>query len=610
MMNKVHSRLRIFGVACGIILGILSARILWLSLSGPDDAVAERDNVIRGPILDRRGISLARTEEASAIAIAPAELIDSEFAAQNLARYLAITPEEILKKIYQSNNRKYFYLKRQVDNFTADRIMDLKIPGIHREYEFKRLYPAGTVAGNLLGFVGRDPGVALAGLERSYHEILGRAEIGDRRGPSLYLTIDSLIQSRLEKEMRAAFESSGAKGATGIFMDLETGEVLAMASFPELNPNEYQTSKIESRENLGIRMAYEPGSTVKIFMAATLLKNNAVKPNEKFFCNGEYKVGNVTVRCRVHGKMFAHGEVTLSDIITKSCNVGIIQAMNRIPPEKLYADLKALGFGVRTDIVPPGSGEAPGYLPELADWVPASRIYFPIGQGFSVSPIQLLRAAGSIANGGALLRPALARQAVAQNGHVWYEHKIIRERNPYEPAVNREVVRYMRRVVAEGTARAASLEDIAIAGKTGTGQKSSARGYEEKYVASFLGFFPAQNPRYGGLIVFDDAGEESGGSLAAPVFARFVQSILPVLRESSQTIKVPELAPLADPSRNFDPQKIGDFSGLSAREARYLASRVYGIPVELHGSGYVRSQEPPAGAPNQNVRKIKLFLEP
>ncbi len=610
MMVKVHNRARVFAGACTIIILILLARVVWLTISTDASSQDQKEGIVRGPILDRRGVSLARTEEASAIAIAPPEVLDTEFTAQNLARPLGMTPQEIVEKIYQQSNRRYFYLKRQVDNFTADRVMDLHLPGVHREYEFRRMYPAGRVAGNVLGFVGRDPNLALSGLERSYHDLLNRAEIGERRGPALYLTIDSLIQSRLEKEMRQAYESSHAKRATGIFMDLETGEILAMASFPEMDPNDYQSSAPIARENWAIRMAYEPGSTVKVIMAAILLKNNAIKPDEKLICNGEYKVGNVTVRCRVHGKMFAHGPVTLSDIITKSCNVGIIQAMSRIPPEKLNADLRALGFGERTELLPPGSGEAPGYLPELGDWVPSSRIYFPIGQGFSVSPIQLLRAAGSIANGGTLLEPSLARQAVAQNGKVLFEHSPVRQKNPFDPSVNREVLRYMRRVVMEGTGRAALIPDVQIAGKTGTGQKSSARGYEDKYVASFLGFFPAQNPRYGGLLVFDDAGEESGGSLAAPVFARFVQSILPVLSESSQTIRVPDLPPLAQGVAGFEAGKIGDFRGLSAREARYLAARVYGVSVELNGSGYVKSQDPPPGTPAEKVKKIKLILEP
>jgi cell division protein FtsI/penicillin-binding protein 2 len=609
-MFRMHNRLLAFGAVGSIILAILIARITWLSLSGPGDQGSKEASVVRGPILDRRGVSLARTEEGSAIAISPAELQDTEFAAQYLSRYLAIPPDEIVERIYSQKNRRYFYLKRQVDNFTADRIMDLKIPGVHREYEFRRLYPAGSVAGNLLGFVGRDPTTSLSGLERSYHELLNRTEIGERRGPSLYLTIDSLIQSRLEKELQAAYESSRARRATGVIMDLETGEVLAMASFPNLDPNDYARSSPAERENLAIRMAYEPGSTVKIFMAAILLKHKAVRPDEKFNCRGEYKKGSVSVRCRAHGKVFAHGPVTLSDIITKSCNVGIIQAMERIPPEVFYREMHALGFGQRTDILPPGGGETAGYFPELNEWVPSSRIYFPIGQGFSVSPVQLLRAAGSLANGGTLLRPALARQAVAQNGKVIYQNEPMRIPGPFDPGVNREVLRFMRRVVSEGTGRAADIREVQIAGKTGTGQKSSASGYEESYMASFLGFFPAQNPRYGGLIVFDDAGEESGGSLAAPVFARVVKGILPVLAESTRSVRVPGLLPMGERGAAWNAEKIGDFKGLSAREARYLAQKFYGIPVDLSGSGYVRSQDPPAGTSVQGITRIRLKLEP
>lgn len=609
-MFRMHNRLMAFGAAGSLVLAVLIARITWLGLSGSGESAEKEGAIVRGPILDRRGVSLARTEEGSAIAIAPGELQDTEFAAQYLSRYLAIPPDEIVERIYAQKNRRYFYLKRQVDNFTADRIMDLKIPGVHREYEFRRLYPAGTVAGNLLGFVGRDPTTALSGLERSYHDLLNRTEIGERRGPALYLTIDSLIQSKLEKELHAAYESSRAKRATGVIMDLETGEVLAMASFPNLDPNEYAQSSPAERENLAIRMAYEPGSTVKIFMAAILLKHQAVKPDEKFNCRGEYKKGSVTVRCRAHGKVFAHGPVTLSDIITRSCNVGIIQAMERIPPNVFFKEMQGLGFGQRTDIVPPGGGESTGYFPELSEWVPSSRIYFPIGQGFSVTPVQLLRAAGSLANGGTLLRPSLARQAVAQNGKVLYQNEPVRAASPFDAAVSRDVLRFMRRVVGEGTGKAADIREVQIAGKTGTGQKSSAGGYSDHYMASFLGFFPAQNPRYGGLIVFDDAGEESGGSLAAPVFAKVVQGILPILAESSRSIRVPGLVPLGERTEGWTPEKIGDFRGLSAREARYMAQRFYRLPVELEGNGYVRSQEPPPGTPTLGAGKIRLKLEP
>lgn len=459
--------------------------------------------------------------------------------------------------------------------------------------------------------MGRDQNRALAGMERAYHEILtSPTPSGPNRGPTLTLTIDSLIQYHLEKILGEAFETSGAKRAVGLFMDVRNGEIIAMASFPNFNPNEYYKSSPKQRGNWAIRLNFEPGSTVKVFMAAALLQDRALNLKEKFFCDGEFHFHNSTVRCRVRGKVVQHGAVTLREIIQKSCNVGIIKAMQRIRRDRLHKYMQALGFGVRTGVLPAGAGETHGYLPELKNWVPSTGYYLPIGQGFSVTPMQLLRAGSSIANGGRLLRPYIAKKIATQEGKILQEGRAQAERNPFDPDVNRQVLRMMRAVVKGGTGYRAAVRGVPVSGKTGTGQKSSAQGYLEEYVTSFIGFFPANNPKYGGLILFDGADSKySGGSLAAPVFSSVVQSILPLVEEGTQSILVDKLLPLPTRKRVPNAKRLYDFSGLSAREALELITKYYGLPVELKGSGHVFRQEPAAGVELGEVEKIVLYLD-
>ena len=244
-------------------------------------------------------------------------------------------------------------------------------------------------------------------------------------------------------------------------------------------------------------MNYEPGSTVKVFMAGILLAEQAVSPGERFFCDGEIKFHNSTVRCRVNGRVHKHGNLNLSQIIARSCNVGIIKAMQRVRRDRFYDYMQRLGFGQKTEVLPPGSGETSGYFPDLDRWVPSTSYYMPIGQGFSVTPIQLMRAGASLANGGRLVQPYIARQILDREGAILHTAEPAFLENPFSAAVNREVLRLMQGVVDGGTGTGARVQGLTIAGKTGTGEKSSARGYLDKYVASFMGFFPVENPRYG-----------------------------------------------------------------------------------------------------------------
>jgi cell division protein FtsI (penicillin-binding protein 3) len=608
-MDRAKIRFRIFAVTASLALFGIALRITHLTFWTGGARRSAAPSLIRGPIVDRRGLFLAVTEEASTIAIAPHEIVDAEFTAEALAERLGMEPTEIFEKINRYRDRRYFLLRRQVDNFTADTIVDLNLPGVHRESEFSRRYPGETLASNLIGFVGRDQENALAGVERTYQEVLMTpTQKESHNGGTLQLSIDSLMQYRLEEAMGEAFLESKSKRAVGIFMDIQTGEILAIANFPNFNPNRYYSSRPSDRGNWALRLNYEPGSTIKVIMAAILLSENAVNAREKFHCDGEIRYKDIAVRCKNNNRPVSHGDLTLDEIIKYSCNVGIIKAMQRVRNDRLYYYLTRLGFGQRTNVMN-GVGETAGYLPDLKNWYAASRYYMPIGQSFSVTPLQLLRATASIANGGTLHRPVLAMRILNESGQTLDEASRPITENPFTPDVNRRVLEMMRGVVTGGTGRLADLREMKIAGKTGTGQKSSAEGYTDQYISSFLGFFPEEKPRYGGLILFDEPGELGGGAIAAPVFARFVRSILPLLSSGPASQSVGELKSIPVTHPEVDHNRMYDFHGLSAKEALSIIAKRYGIKARLNGSGYVYKQSPKPGARMKGVDTIELYLD-
>jgi len=602
---------------------------------------------IRGPIKDRRSISLAVTEEASTIGLAPPELLDPEFTARYLAGYLETDSGEILRKIYLYQGRKYFLLQRQVDNFTAQQIMDLRLPGVYREYENRRVYPSGRLASNLLGFTGRDSAQALAGLEYVYNDVLTGS--GYERGPTLYLTVDSILQYRMEKALRKGFEGSGADRAVGIMMDVETGEVLAVANLPDFDPNYYYRDDAAAKGNWAIRLNFEPGSTMKVFAAAAVLNERPEILNKRFMCKGEFPFQGGSVRCLRHGRTQAHGELDLFGIIEQSCNVGMIQAASTIDDATLYKYLVEFGFQERTGVLPEGSGETRGYMPELKSWVQSTRYYTPIGQGISVTPMQLLRGYSALVNGGSLLQPSLMKRIVAEEGVVLDEMQILSKPTSLRPERMQILNRMMRAVVATGTGRAANLKEIEIIGKTGTAQKSSAAGYIDRYSTSFLGAFPADRPRYAVLILYDGVGgDQSGGGLSAPVFAEFVRSILPLIEAHSEVFDVADYEKKREKREQAHEQKreeerekdrensldeadqgtgaeqayrlavrrlnaregvVPDFRNHPVRTAIEWSAMHTGIRLNVRGSGYVFRQQPAPGTPLRDAPELTLFAE-
>ena len=603
-MNPYHLRLRIlFGVVVFLFI-ILYGRVIYLTFFNKNIFETRKDiKVQRGIIYDRRGIELALSHDASTIGINPEQVYDPVFTAQKISPLLGISSEKIQTAIQEKEN--YFLLKREIDNYNAQKIIEMGLPGVRLEREFKRIYPNGALASNLIGFTGLDDNQALSGLENMFNtELLTLTDKEIPRGLDIYLTIDSLIQYRLEVTLGKAFRETKSKKAIGIFMDVSTGKVLAMASFPNFDPNKYSEYSEEAKTNWAIRYAYEPGSTMKIFIATILLSEKLIDLNEKFYCPGSIEVGSRVIRCADQ-----HGLVDIDEILQYSCNVGIIKAIKKINPKVIYDHLKKFKFGQRTGF---SNQESKGIFPPFKDWTASTPYYLAIGQGIETTPLQLLNSAAAIVNKGKVHTPIIVSHISNVYGDI--VKRYISEPNyiDIDEETSNHILNAMTKVVRHGTGKNAFIQDYAIAGKTGTAQKSKpGRGYSDGLIsASFLGFFPADKPRIVGLIIFDEPGsaEHSGGRIAAPVFKEVVENILPIIdyneyANNYQLSEIPGKIP-----ESIDLSKTPNFKGKSLAEVISLLQK-YGVKYKIYGSGFATKQSPEPGEPNKKDEVWSIYFE-
>lgn len=597
-------RLQIVAIFLMLFFLALLARVAYLTFWNSHDlSHTFPDKILRGAIYDRKGIELAISRESSTIGINPGNIYDPRFTAEQLEPYLNISAEKIERLIIEK--KRYFLLKREISNEVANEIMKMSLPGVRRDTELKRIYPQGKLASNLLGFTGLDDDRALSGLEYFYHnELMTPSDPGGRRGNNIHLTIDGLIQYKMESILEEEFHKSESKKAIGILMDVQSGRVLAMANFPNFDPNHYADFPDVARTNWAIRHIYEPGSTMKIFMAAAIWNENLVSDRDRFYCPGFISIPKGQISCSS-----THGNLSLEEILEHSCNVGIIKSSYKIPNGVLYDYLKRFRFGEKSGIL---ENENVGYLPPLTKWTEDGRAYMAIGQGISVTPIQLVAAAAALANGGKFITPSVVSHLTDSYG------KIIQEIEPkstdlkLKESTKRKILQAMEKVVESGTGRAAFANEFSLAGKTGTGQKAlPGEGYVEGlWSSSFLGFYPAKDPKIVGLILFDEpkGDKYSGGSLAAPVFKRVIQSILPVVDRGSDPVKYELIR--VDRNTDMDSaslEKLPDLKGKSKREVLEIISNL-GISFKIHGNGFLKTQEPQPGTELQKIRTLDLYF--
>jgi cell division protein FtsI/penicillin-binding protein 2 len=602
-MKEAHSRFRVISVVIFIGFFLLFLRVYYLTfLNNKNTDQSKNKKVQRGIIFDRRGMELALSHDSSTIGINPIDVYDASFTSSKIARLVNI-PEDKIEQLI-SEKEKYFLLKREIDNINADKIKGMGLPGVRIEKEFKRVYPNGSLASNLIGFAGKDDNKALSGLEVIYNEeLLTPTDEDIPRGYDIHLTIDALIQQRLESSLGKAFIETKSKKAIGIFMEIHTGKVLAMASFPNFDPNRYWEFPAESTTNWAIRHLYEPGSTMKIFLAAILLNEKLINLNEKYFCPGKIDVGDRIVRCNDQ-----HGLVDIDEIIQYSCNVGIIEASGKIPEKVLYEYLNKLKFGHKTGF---STDEKKSSLPPFKDWTSGFTNYLAIGQGIEVTPLQLITSAASIVNGGKLNKPLIVSRITNSYGDIVKQFTPDPINVGIDEKTTEHILRAMSKVVKMGTGKNAYIQDYAIAGKTGTSQKAKpGRGYTDGLLtASFLGFFPANNPKIVGLILFDEPGgfEHSGGGIAAPVFKQVVENIIPMI-DYQETSDYYTLSDLNLKNTKVNSKYVPDFHGKSVKESIEMFQN-FNIKYKIYGSGFCVHQYPEKGQKVKNGDVWSLHFE-
>jgi cell division protein FtsI (penicillin-binding protein 3) len=581
----------------------------------------------RGPIVDRNGDVLALTLQSAAIYVRPPKLDLSRNPIPALARTLNLPASWVTQKA--QSNEPFAWLLRGATVEQADAIAGLALPGVGSESTQRRFYPRGGLAAQVLGFAGVDS-QGLEGIELMYdHDLRGVSEslnVGrdargrrmltegtwqslPQQGARVELTIDSSLQQVTETELAAAVAARQARAGIAIVMQPSTGEILALANVPSFDPNNVSSATAEGWRNRVIADSYEPGSTFKGILAAAAVEAGVVRPEDRFFCeNGHYGVGR-----RVIHDHEPYGWLTFADVIKHSSNIGVGKVGERLGADRFAAAISAFGFGVSTRLDLPG--EIPGIVRPRSKWARINVVTTSFGQGIAVTPIQLLRAYAAIANGGQLMRPYIVRRVVAPDGTILRENQPESIGHPISSATAHVVTDLLRGVVEGGTGTQARIDGIQVAGKTGTAQKVDAktgRYSARDRMSSFIGFLPAETPRFVILVVIDSPRNATyGGLVAAPVFRRIAE--YGVDRLGLRVAASPAPAPEPDTvgtrlvqwAVTAGERGMPSFIGLSMREALVRAARA-GWDVHTRGSGFVVGQDPPPGAETAEGRALEL----
>ncbi|MGQ0809720.1 MAG: peptidoglycan D,D-transpeptidase FtsI family protein [Nitrospiraceae bacterium] len=499
----------------------------------------------RGTIYDRHGKVFAINMEVPSVFGVPTFFDDPTQVARRLSPILQVRAGDIEKKLKQ--DRSFVWLARKIDPDQGRKLEHIPLEGIGVVMEGRRFYPKGPLLAHVLGFAGMD-GQGLEGLERQYESylhgekqsaILQRDALGrtvfprglkeqiPAPGRNITLTIDEVIQYVAEKELEEAVARTRAKSGILVAMDPRTGAVLALAVSPRFDPNSVGALTPDRWRNRVLTDTYEPGSTMKVVVAAAALEEKVVTPGTMIF--GEQ--GRMTVASTVihdHEKM---GWMTFAEVIQRSSNIGAAKTAMMLGEQRFYRSLQDFGFGERTEIDLPG--EVVGLLKHNRDWGRRTLASIAIGQEVGVTPLQLLAAMGAIANGGLLMKPYVMSEIRDTKGQLIVENGPHVRRRVLSPDTSRTLSGILEGVVTNGTGTRAAIPGYRVAGKTGTAQKIDPRTgtySSTQVIGSFAGYVPANEPRLAMIVIIDDPQVDAwGGTAAAPVFRRVGEQVLPYL---------------------------------------------------------------------------------
>lgn len=573
----------------------------------------------RGRILDRNGKVIVDNKTVASLVVVPSQIKDKKDASKKISEILNVSYKKIYKHLSKKTSIERVHPEgRNLDSDTADKINSLNIDGVYLLKESKRNYIYKDLLSHVIGYTGID-NQGLSGLELKYDTILtgingsikyysdgkgNRLTLSEKydapvNGQDIKLTIDLDIELALENELNLAMTKYNAEGAIGIVMDPNNGEILAMSSKPSFDPANYKnyTEEVINR-NLAIWANFEPGSTFKIVTLAAAINENKVNLfEEHFYDTGGIKVENATLHC---WKRKGHGDETFLEVVENSCNPGFVVLGQRLGKETLFKYITALGFGKKTGI--DLNGEATGILFNLDKVGPIELATTSFGQGVSVTALQQVASVSAIINGGTYYKPYIVKKVGSK------ENKGIIKNENIVTKETTNLVRYaLESVVANGSGRNAYIEGYRVGGKTGTAQKVGTNGeyMDGNYILSFMGFMPANDPKYVTYIALDhpQGVTQYGGVVASPIAKNIFKQIISIydLKEDYEGLPM---------SYRWDDIKyitVPDIIGKELKEASRTL-KTLGLNVEYTGSGKVIDTSPKINSRVKEGSIVKLLL--
>lgn len=619
---------------------VIMAKLFWIQVINHEDLLVLRNDQYtqeiileaeRGTISDRNGIALTMNLPHYDLGVHPPLVEEPELMAEAFSETFGKPASYYTDKLQSGKN--FIWMERNVIPSKGLSIIEKDFEGLSPIKKSKRYYPYGEVGAQIIGFTDID-NLGIEGVERSYNDYLSGVDgrktfqvdgkgrdfsgmlsrtVKPVRGGDVKLTIDLDYQIILREELENAYKVWNAERVIGILLQPQTGEILAMGSAPDFNPNNYTNYPMENFKSRAVTDTYEPGSTFKLITATTAIENKVYNESDLIFCeNGKIQIANVAITDHK-----PYGWLTFNQVFYNSSNVGVIKIAQSSGRENIYQIARAFGFGNKTGILI--DGESSGILHNLDKWTSLSLAEVSIGYEVSVTPLQLGMAYAAAANGGYLLKPRIIASASNSDGNELISDEIKVVRRVMSPETSRKLKELFLGVVKVGTGKKAYMKGFDVAGKSGTSQKIINGKHSNEYYASFVAFFPAENPEFLCLIIVDnpDSYLSYGGEVAAPIvkniFTRIVDSN-PQLIASSPPRKIERVeeenirTERAEPKylnlssvRYTKPQTesirkelMPDVQGLSLRAAlKILADR--NLKTKFSGSGLVKKQSPLPG---------------
>jgi len=650
--GDLRARVLILAAVLAVAFAGLTGRLAWLQVVKRAELaqLAERQysrtvvlHAQRGPILDRQGTPLATSTPTESLFVQPRSVGDPVRVTARLAPIIGLPPAEVHAVL--TSSRSFVWLRRRLPPAVAAGVRALREPGLGFLPEPLRLYPNRELAAHVVGFEGVEGG--LEGIERAFEgelagtpgkAIVGRDALGrevaaphmlepPQPGLGVMLTLDRAIQYMTERELDAAYRRTGARSAMAVVLDPRTGEVLALAIRPTFNPNTFLDVPSRDRwRDRAVTDPFEPGSTFKVILAAAALEEGVVRPEDRIY--GEN--GSVTIAKTTIHDWKKYGWLTFSEVLQNSSNVGSIKVGLALGRERYYRYMSAFGFGAATGVGLPG--ESRGLLRAPGRWSLLSLPTMSIGQEVSVTALQMVAAFGAIANGGTLMQPRIVRATFDAAGQEVRRFEPRPVRQVISPETARTLTRILVRVVESGTGHNAAIPGYEVAGKTGTAQKldpATRRYSRSPGVLSFVGWAPADVPRFVMLVTLDEPKNEIWGSeAAAPIFSAIGRGILRYLevppRDALPVQIVTGPSPEAPAAAVTAPVRLVSTDGTVDTNGRRVMPDLTGrtlrsalaalaplrLAVEIQGQGRVVRQAPRPGEPLRLGLTARLTLAP